>query len=131
MGRFFIVSMIIVSFWGCRKSFLPVIDRNLIGRWVYVESYYSVGGPGKWHPVLPSNQKIEFKPNGQFIPPQSFLRTMNWYVPIDSVTIKFQPSLGSSENVLMGYKVDTLNNELFLYPVNPICIEGCNNKFKR
>ncbi len=100
-------------------------------KWTYIEYFFSIGGPGQWHPVTPSNQTIEFKTDGSFIPAGSFLKPATKFEIVDSVTIKFQPASTPSGYILMGYLIKAAERELYLYPVNPACIEGCNNKFKR
>jgi hypothetical protein len=105
------------------------IEKTVLGKWTYTENFYSAGGPGAWHAVTPANQTIEFKANGSFIPAPSFLNGANRFEMLDSVTIKFQPATTSSGFILMGYILDTAQRELYLYPVNPMCIEGCSSKF--
>ena len=115
---------------ACKKSVEP-IENSLIGKWTYTEYYISIGGPGEWRPVTPPKQTIEFRSDGTFIPSESFVKEANHFEILDSVTIKFQPASTSSGFILMGYSIDTLARELQMYPVNPMCIEGCSNKFKR
>lgn len=115
---------------ACKKSVDP-IENSLIGKWTYTEYYMSIGGPGEWHPVTPPKQTIEFKSDGTFIPSESFLKDANHFEILDSVTVKFQPASTPSGFILMGYTIDTTARELQLWPVNPMCIEGCSNKFKR
>ena len=40
-------------------------DKNLIGKWKYIEQYISPGGPGTWRPAEPAGQIIEFKKSVQ------------------------------------------------------------------
>jgi len=108
---------------ACKKSIEP-IENSLIGKWTYTEHYISSGGPGEWRPVAPK-ETIEFKPDGTFIPSDSFLKDANHFEILDSVTIKFQPGF-----ILMRYSIDTSARELLMSPV-PMCIEGCSNKFTR
>jgi hypothetical protein len=118
---------------ACKKSNEPIepIENSLIGKWTYTEYYISSGGPGEWRPVTPK-QTIEFKPDGTFIPSESFLKDANHFEILDSVKVKFQPASTSSGFILMGYAIDTMARELQMYPVNPImCIEGCSSKFTR
>jgi hypothetical protein len=105
------------------------IDKTLTGKWTYTEYFFSTGSPGSWHPVSPANQTIEFKADGTFMPAESFLKTANRFEMVDSVTIKFQPASTATGYILMGYQIKTAERELYLYPVNPLCIEGCSNKF--
>ena len=91
---------------ACKKSIEP-IENSLIGKWTYTEYYYSIGGPGEWHPVTPK-QTIEFKPDGTFIPSESFLKDANHFEILDSVTVKFQPASTPSGFILMRYSIDTV-----------------------
>jgi hypothetical protein len=127
----FLIPGILLFIIGCKKSDLEPIDKTLIGKWTYTEYYMSVGGPGEWRSVTPPKQTIEFRPDGTFIPSESFLKDANHFEILDSVTIKFQPASTSPGFILMGYSIDTIARELQMYPVNPMCIEGCSNKFKR
>jgi hypothetical protein len=107
------------------------IDKTLTGKWTYTEHFFSTGTPGSWHAVSPAGQTIEFKTDGTFVPAASFLKTANRFEIIDSVTIKFQPTTAPQGYTLMGYQIKTAERELYLYPVNPMCIEGCSNKFTK
>jgi hypothetical protein len=135
MNRISILFLFLVfSIIGCTKSSYRnsnPIDNSLVARWTYVEYYFSIGGPGEWHPVQPANQEIEFKSDGSFVSTESFLKGVTRYEIIDSVTIKVKPVSRPSGYMLMGYKINTIDRELYLYPVDPYCIEGCGNKFKR
>jgi len=119
---------------ACKKSgnrIIEPIDNGLIGKWTYTEYYYSIGRPGDWHSVTPPKQTVEFKPDGTFIPSESFLKDANHFEILDSVTVKFQPASTPSGFILMGYSIDPGARQLLMYPVNPMCIEGCSNKFTR
>jgi len=124
-----LILLILLS--GCKKSSLEPIENTLIGKWTYTEYFYSIGGPAEWRTVTPANQTIEFQPDGSLISSVSFLKTATKFEKIDSVTIKFQPAPTTRGYILMEYLINTTKRELYLYPVDPICIEGCNNKFKR
>ena len=126
----FLSLILLIFIPGCKKSALEPIENTLIGKWIYTDYYLSIGGPGQWYPVTPPGQTIEFEPDGRFHS-SSFLKDANRFQILDSVTVKFQPASTSSGYILMGYSVDTAARELLIYPVNPFCIEGCSNKFKR
>jgi hypothetical protein len=115
---------------SCRKTLDPV-PASLIGAWEYTENYYSAGGPGSWHPVTPSGQKIEFRTDGTFIPCETFLKGATHFATVDSVTIRVSPVATALGSILLGFKFSPDGRELHLYPVDPICIEGCDNKFRR
>jgi hypothetical protein len=118
---------------ACKKSVdktIEPIEDSLIGNWTYTEHYGSTGGPGEWYPVSPSNQTIEFKSDGTFIPCQSFLSDANHFEILDSATVTFAPTSTSSGTIMMRYSIDTIARELLFSPV-PNCIEGCADKFKK
>jgi len=119
---------------ACEKSTNKIIEPNengLLGKWTYTEYYMSIGGPGEWHPVSLPKQTIEFKSNGTFIPCESFLKEANHFEILDSVTVKIEPASISMGYILMRYDIKTSEGSLYLSPTNPICIEGCSNKFER
>jgi len=130
---FFLSLTLLILILGCKKNIAKsdFIENSIIGKWTYTDHFYSIGAAGGWHAVVPANQTIEFKPDGIFISTDSFLKGVNKFQIIDSVTIKFQTTSTSSGYILMGYLINNNKRELYLYPVNPVCIEGCNNKFTR
>lgn len=128
--HFFLLLVLFTAF-GCSKQEATADENSIIGKWTYTEHFYSTGSPGQWYPVVPANQKIEFKSDGKFIPAESFLKGANRFEFIDSATIKIYPATTSSGFILMGYIIKEAGRELYLYPVDPICIEGCSSKFKR
>lgn len=131
MKSFYLLGSLFLFTIACRKSNPDLIDRAIIGKWTYIEYYIGIGGPTQWQPVTPANQTIEFKSNGSFVPSTSFLKGARNFDFVDSIIIKFQPAATSSGYMLMGHLIDSQTGELYLYPVNPACIEGCNNKFRR
>jgi hypothetical protein len=128
-----ILILFLVTIASCTKSADKErsLTSGLTGKWEYTETYFSIGGPGTWHPVQPGGQTIEFKPDGSFISVASFSGTFRHYEVNDSATVKFTPAPTSSGFVLMGYIIDSTEGSLLLYPVNPVCIEGCTDKFRR
>ena len=119
---------------ACKKSgnkIIEPIENGLIGKWTYTEFYVSLGDPGGWRPVSPPDQTIEFKSDGTFIPCESFLKDANHFEIVDSVTVKIEPASTPSGFILMGYTIKPSDRELDLFPVAPLCIEGCSNKFIR
>jgi hypothetical protein len=119
---------------GCSKMTIDnteSIENAVAGKWTYTEYFYSTGSPGQWYPVTPANQTIEFKADGSFTGTASFLKEATHFVIVDSATIKFQPSTKPAGYTLMNYRVKTTGRELILSPLDPICIEGCSDKFKR
>ena len=108
-----------------------VSSGNLSGKWEYTEHYFSIGGPGAWQPVLPSGQMIEFMPLGLFRSAASFSGTFRNYEVVDSVTVKFTPAPTASGYLLMRYQIDEAQGTLLLSPIEPMCIEGCSDKFRR
>ena len=117
---------------ACEKSSNRIIEpeNGLVGKWTYTEYYMSIGGPVEWHPVSPK-QTIEFKSNGTFIPCESFLKEANHFEILDSVTVKIEPAATPMGYILMRYDIKPFEGSLYLSPANPICIEGCSNKFER
>jgi len=134
MKSSFFIGLLLLLATGCSKS--PVenteaIENTVVGQWTYTEYFYSTGAPGQWYPVTPANQIIEFKADGSFTGTASFLKDATHFVIVDSTTIKFLPSTKPAGYALMNYRVKTAERELILSPLDPICIEGCSDKFKR
>ena len=100
----------------------------LLGKWIYMEHYFSTGGPGQWSPVQPVGQTVEFKEDGTFQSVPSFSGSFRRFEIIDSTKLRFTPAPIPSGFVSMEYKVDTAEGTLLLRPIEPVCIEGCNHK---
>jgi hypothetical protein len=128
------ISLCLVIFYlGCSKpevKFEPA-ENSIVGKWTWMENFYSTGGPGQWHPVTPANQTIEFKSDGSFVSANSFLNGVTRYDLLDSVTIIFRPASAPSGYILMQYQINSYGRELYLQPADPRCVEGCSNKFRR
>jgi hypothetical protein len=130
----FVIGLLLLLSIGCSKR--PVentepIENSVVGQWTHTAYFYSTGAPGQWYPVTPANQTIEFKADGSFTGTVSFLKEATHFVIVDSITIKFLPSTKPSGYTLMNYRVKTAERELILSPLDPMCIEGCSDKFKR
>jgi hypothetical protein len=124
--------LLLILIIGCNKQDCApkaAIANSLMGKWTYKEYFYSTGEPGSWHPVTPANLTIEFLPDSSFLPNDLFLKGATSFEIVDSAKIKFQPANTQSGYILMGYEIKTAEGELYLYPVDPMCIEGCSNKF--
>jgi hypothetical protein len=104
---------------------------SLVGKWEYTEHYFSIGGPGKWQPVQPGGQTIDFKPDATFTSAASFSANFQSYEIVDSTTVKFTPAPTAPGHVLMRYEINSAEGILLLHPIEPMCIEGCSYKFKR
>ena len=107
-------------------------DKNLIGKWKYIEQYMSPGGPGTWKAAEPAGQIIEFKKTREFIGSDKYLKEAYRFKFVDSARIKIYPVSNDSGFMIMGYTLSNENRELQLHPLAPyICIEGCSSKFVR
>lgn len=125
----------LICLGSCKKGnhgpLPPVLtfDSTVAGNWTYTAYNIGTGGPGVWNNADPANQHAEFKGDSSFSSDVSFLKEANHYSVIDSVTIKFTPSSRPEGYFLMGFHIKTAERALYLFPVNPICIEGCTYKF--
>jgi hypothetical protein len=46
---------------------MKMVPKTLISKWIETEHYYSIGGPGEWHPTkAPDAEIIEFKNDNVF-----------------------------------------------------------------
>ena len=128
----YLLIFLLLVFTACDKSANKSSDATaLIGKWTYTERYYSIGGPGGWHPVETANQVIEFKSDGSFKGAPDFLPGATSFEIIDSAKLKFGPASLPAGNRLMRYDLKSAHGALILYPVDPVCIEGCSDKFVR
>lgn len=133
MKNILLIGMIAMTMLACEKT--PITNgapwRGLLGEWTYREYYVSPGGGGSWYEVTPSNQKIEFAVNGNFVPAPSFMPEFNHFEYLDSVTIQFSNTITNIAGRQMRVSISEDGATLYLSPWNPICIEGCSNKFTR
>jgi hypothetical protein len=129
MAFVFLLGMVSCSRTAYKITQAPL--GTLLGKWAYTEHYVSTGGPGQWSLVQPAGQIIEFKEDGTFQSAPSFSGTFRRFEIIDSTKLRFSPAPTPSGFVIMEYKVDTAEGTLLLRPIEPMCIEGCDHKFKR
>ena len=118
---------------GCKKSPLEEetdVPVSVTGKWYYTAYFYSIGGPLIWQPVTTPNQYISLAANGNFSSNFSPFNTAKTYQFTDSTHIKIIPQ-GGQNPLLYFFKLDSINNALLLSPANPMCIEGCGQKFSR
>lgn len=136
MKRLLFFSLLLVAFANCHKSpdeKTTSLPNALLGKWTYTEYYVGIGdGVTRWQPVQPPNQIVAFLPDGRFQPTASFLSSATHYEIMDSSRVKFSPVATPSgpDYIIMAYRMDT-TGALLLSPVNPICICGCADKFRR
>lgn len=117
---------------SCKKDNATSSGNTIVGIWYAYQYWISPGGgPVEWQPFEPPGQTIYFGSDGKFVGSSSFYTDVSSYQLVDSNTIKFQPINLPSGYSLMGYQLDTLNQELLLWPKDPFCIEGCEYKFRR
>ena len=131
---FFIFIVLAVTITACKKSAdnnNEPIDHNLTGKWIYTENGFSIGGPMIWRNAAPANQVIEFKANGTFIASNNFLSGVTSYEKLDNVTLKFKPVSLSPVYIKMRYTIDSADGKLSLSLFEPLCIEGCADRFVR
>jgi hypothetical protein len=125
----FVILLSLVFVLSCKKSGIQPIKNELIGKWIYAAYNLGIAGPGQWRPA-PPNQVIEFKSDGSFVTTDHFWAESQFQT-LDSATIKFWPDATSQGFILMRYLIDTLAGELLMYPISPMCAEGCEYKYRR
>jgi hypothetical protein len=121
LSALFIIGIIVA---GCTKQGATP-NASLTGKWRFVGSRQSSGGPTYWVPATSSNNYLELRANG----------TMEWtvgdeykkYVLTDSVTLTMTHADGSNyQNYYYKIKGDSLG----ISPIEPIrCYEGCSEHF--
>jgi hypothetical protein len=125
----FTVIVVMLVFASCKKETATPIDFRLIGKWIYKERGFSIGGPMIWSDATPANQVIEFKKDGTFISASNFLDGAKFYEKLDSATLKFTLTSNPAGYIKMGYLIDSISGKLLFWPVEPRCIEGCGYRF--
>ncbi|MBE7171987.1 MAG: hypothetical protein INR73_15480 [Williamsia sp.] len=104
--------------------------ENLIGKWNYSQSFYSIGGPLIYTNTERLHQWIEFKADGSFSSNMPAFQDVAGYEVLDSVKVKFiRPASASSERFFVHFEPAT--KTLTVSSADHICIEGCGSKFKR
>jgi hypothetical protein len=119
-----ILLIAVVSGSACRKNNRTVTSNQ----WRLVEVFYSIGGPGSWHPADPATQVLViFATDGRFITTKNGIVDASGsgtYQTTDSVRYSIQVA-----NAKLGAEIK--NSSLYIYPVDPLCIEGCNSRYVR
>lgn len=123
---------IVLSFLiaGCEKN-NENGSKDLISKWIETEHYYSIGGPGEWHPTKASDAEIiEFKNDNVFY--SSLNKKLNRHQVITS-TGRTTPKLKLFEEGKTDTTYWLINevtqNSLTVGVIG--CIEGCGKKFTR
>ncbi|MDO5968458.1 hypothetical protein Q4Q35_01430 [Flavivirga aquimarina] len=131
--------LILLLFIACNdtKGELVTADENLIvGKWVKIEAYISVGGPQYWVDVE-NGEEIDFFENGTFFSNRfKECTTGNFSIEENILLLEytcngFNP-VSENEKGFITYKLDFLSDYFILTPISgPICIEGCSYKYQR
>lgn len=112
---------------ACSKDYTPPVTpyTTLPGKWTYIGSKASSGGPQYFVPAKNSNDYIQLNTDG----------TMTWtpgnvykkYTLKDSITLTMTYADGSNYE---DYYYRIRRDSLFLSPRGPVvCIEGCSDYF--
>jgi len=126
--------VIFISFLGCKKSGggdITAQDSSFTGKWVYTSFYFGMGGPSVNQPANPPNQLTTFHEDGSMYSTVSFLKDYLRFEIQDSARIRLFPSARPVGYLLMGYHFNIADHSLTLFPVEPLCIDGCGYIFKR
>ncbi|MEO7214877.1 hypothetical protein [Mucilaginibacter sp.] len=121
----FVIFAIAIIAVGCTNKQGATPNASLVGKWRYVGSRMSNGGPQYWAPATNNNNYLQLSVNG----------TMEWtpgneykkYSLKDSVTLTMTHADGSNyQNYYYRIKGDSLG----ISPIEPIrCYEGCSEHF--
>lgn len=124
MNRILLVALVTVLI-SCTKQKEESNNTALVGKWLLTENYYSIGGPGTWHPADPTNPIIiRFAADSEFSTTGNFFQGFTEYRIIDDRTIHFLKPNGE-----MLQAIYVVTDKLEISPVN--CIEGCTYRFIR
>ena len=120
--------------YSCTKSGkepVGTIPATLTGKWNYDAYYYSIGGPGGWHPANEQNKWIQFNDDGSFSSNLSPFSTAIGYHLNDSGHVQFITAVSSDTSLFYSFRIDTVQGFVSLSPARLLCIEGCAQKFTR
>ena len=120
--------------YSCKKSGKETggpIPATLTGKWNYAAYYFSIGGPGGWHPANEQDKWIQFKEDGSFSSNLSPFNTAIRYHLTDSVHVQFITAVSTDSSLFYSFSIDTVQGFVSLSPARPMCIEGCAQKFTR
>lgn len=107
------------------------ITEKIPGKWRYTQSYYSIGGPLIYVSTESLGQWIVFNDDGGFASNMPNFESVTTYEIVDSLRVKFITPGVQSGFRLFYLSLDAADNSLSLSPADPVCIEGCGDKFKR
>ena len=119
-----IFCLLILASASCKKS-----NRTYSpNQWRLVEVFFSPGGLGSWHPADPAiSVIISFASDGKFVTTRNGVvdsSASGVYTTMDNKIFDIQlPNLKA--------RAEIKDASLFLYPVAPLCIEGCNSRYER
>lgn len=141
MRRLFSVTILSFAFLmaACNKDkTLPDVNgKTIVGQWVHVEDYSSIGGPGSWQPAT-DGRVITIEADGKYrsSPNADMLGTNNEITLVNDSTITWFATVSSSGtpekiNITSGgnFRLSEDGNSFILW--NMLCIEGCGSKYKR
>jgi len=120
--------------YSCKKTGKETggpIPATLTGKWNYAAYYFSIGGPGGWHPANEQDKWIQFKEDGSFSSNLSPFNTAIRYHLTDSVHVQFITAVSTDSSLFYSFSIDTVQGFVSLSPARPMCIEGCAQKFTR
>ncbi len=124
------VSIFLMTVGACTKSSDSTYANSIIGKWKYTQRYYSAGGPLIYQPAE-LNQWVKFSQDGSIESNMSFFDNITGFELENESKIHFLTLSRPSGYMLYGYRIDTIEGGLNLYPLDPICIEGCGMLFKK
>ncbi|AMR34288.1 hypothetical protein A0256_23960 [Mucilaginibacter sp. PAMC 26640] len=123
-----VITVLLVLLAACSKDYSPKNKKpnaSLTGKWTYIGSKQSNGGPQYFVPAKNSNDYLQLNADGSmtWTPANVYKK----YTIKDSVTITMTYADGSNYE---DYFFRIEGNSLSLGPKGPvICIEGCSDLF--
>lgn len=133
--KFGIVSLLIITLFGCGNNVNTINEHQIVGSWKLVEANISAGGPQYWQEIE-NGEEFEFLSNGNFSS-NKYAECTGGEFSIKSNELRliydcngFNPPIENSEGVVT-YEITFASDYFILTPTSVICVEGCSYKYKK
>jgi hypothetical protein len=116
---------------GCTKKQEQSESVSIVGKWELIETYWSIGGPGNWHPFTsPEPVIIEFTAAENFNYTANFPKAdlkLNRYTLSASNIVNMSSTNNNNTDRWYIQHIDNDRLDISIY----MCFEGCAYRFSR
>jgi hypothetical protein len=116
---------------ACSKYRADNSPFRLEGKWRFVSSFMGTGGPTVTVPAERKTDFVEFKANGEFFSNVQGFNQYYAYEIVDSIKLILKSKGVVVQNKPYRYWYNHSNKIFTLSQMEPMCIEGCGDNFKR